>query len=77
MREVTSLLLLLLSWNLGAQQRYEFSHAQMGTQFRLVFYASSDSLAAVASQAAFEKIDTLNAILSDYSLESELSRMPN
>ncbi len=56
-------------------RRYEFSHPQMGTVFRLTLYASHDSVARQASQAAFRRIDELNAILSDYQPDSELSRL--
>jgi len=71
------LLLLVLHVGLPAQslQRYEYEHPQMGTLFRLTFYAAGDSLAAAAAAAAFRRIDSLNARLSDYLLDSELSRL--
>ncbi|MCU0355436.1 MAG: FAD:protein FMN transferase [Cytophagales bacterium] len=56
-------------------RRYAFAHPQMGTVFRLVFYAADDSLAARAARAAFARIDELNQILSDYQADSELSRL--
>ncbi len=56
-------------------RRYEFAHPQMGTVFRLTLYASHDSVAQPAAQAAFRRIDELNAILSDYQPDSELSRL--
>lgn len=57
-----------------ALQRYEFSHPQMGTIFRLVFYTDQDSVAAAAVAArVFGRVDTLNAIFSDYLPESELN----
>jgi thiamine biosynthesis lipoprotein len=57
-------------------QRYEFSHPQMGTVFHLVFYAEQDSVAAAAVAARiFGRVDTLNAIFSDYLPESELNRL--
>lgn len=56
-------------------QRYEYEHPQMGTLFRLTFYAGSEGQAAAAAAAAFGRIDTLNAHLSDYLPESELSRL--
>lgn len=55
--------------------RYEFSHPQMGTVFRLVMYAPSDSLAEQAATRAFMAVDSMNAIMSDYLPESELSRL--
>lgn len=61
---------------LPAQQRYEFSHPQMGTVFRLVFYTEKDSVNAQAIAARiFDRVDTLNAIFSDYLPESELNRL--
>ncbi len=56
-------------------QRYEFSHPQMGTVFRITLYASADSTAKNAADAAFRRIDQLNDILSDYKEDSELSRL--
>jgi len=56
--------------------RYTFTHPQMGTIFRLVFYTDQDSVAAAAVAArVFGRVDTLNAIFSDYLPESELNRL--
>jgi len=61
---------------LPAQQRYEFSHPQMGTIFRLVFYTEKDSTTAQSiAKQVFDQVDTLNAIFSDYLPESELNRL--
>jgi thiamine biosynthesis lipoprotein len=60
---------------LGAN-RYEFQHPQMGTIFRLVFYCEKDSAqAASVARAVFDRVDTLNAIFSDWLPESELNRL--
>ncbi len=56
-------------------KRYEFSHRQMGTVFRVVMYAPDAKQAHRAAQAAFARIDRLNAVLSDYDPRSELSRL--
>jgi thiamine biosynthesis lipoprotein len=57
-------------------QRYEFSHPQMGTVFRLVFFARADTASAAAwAKSAFNAVDSLNASMSDYLPESELSRL--
>jgi thiamine biosynthesis lipoprotein len=58
-----------------AQQRYEFTHRQMGTTFRILLYASDSVQAREAAAAAFSRVDTLNAILSDYREDSELSKL--
>lgn len=69
-------LLLLLPIFLPAQQRYEFSHPKMGTVFRLVFYTEKDSTTAQSiAKQVFKRVDTLNAIFSDYLPESELNRL--
>lgn len=48
----------------------------MGTVFRLVFYADLDTVAASAlAGRVFGRVDTLNAIFSDYQPESELNRL--
>lgn len=58
-----------------AQNRYEFSHPQMGTLFRIVLYAPDSAQALAASQKAFVRLDTLNIILSDYREDSEINRL--
>lgn len=60
---------------IAALHRFEFTHAQMGTEFRLVFYAPDSASATAAARAAFDRVDTLNAIMSDYWPESELMRL--
>lgn len=69
------ILLAIAASNTSAQQRYVFEHGQMGTLFRIVLYAASDSLAQTATKAAFAKIDSLNATLSDYRNDSELIQL--
>lgn len=55
--------------------RYQFESPHMGTLFRITLYAASDSLARRASDAAFQRIEELNRIMSDYLEESELNRV--
>lgn len=57
------------------ESRFEFSQPQMGVAFRIVFYASDGEKARHAAEAAFNRIETLNGILSDYEFDSELSRL--
>jgi len=54
-------------------RRFEFSHPQMGTVFRLVLYAGSETQAQTAAEGAFALVDSLNASMSDYLPESELN----
>src|SRR5699024_8935311 len=56
-----------------ALKRYEFSDQQMGTTFKITFYAPGDSIAKAASERAFQHTDTLNSILSDYEPHSNLN----
>ncbi len=56
-------------------ERYEFSHASMGTEFRIVLYAPAAPAARRAAEAAFARVDELDRRLSDYRPESELSRL--
>ncbi len=68
--------LLFVSISLSAQlQRFEFSHGQMGTQFRIVVYAEDSTKVEKGIEGAFAKIDSLNAHLSDYLENSEVSRL--
>src|SRR5258705_8555458 len=56
-------------------QRLEFSRAEMGLPFRIVIWADSGTIASNAAAAAFGRIHQLNDVLSDYDLDSELSRL--
>lgn len=47
----------------------------MGVPFRIVLYATNNVHAKIAAAAAFARIADLNAKLSDYDLESELSKL--
>jgi thiamine biosynthesis lipoprotein len=56
-------------------QRYTFSKGLMGSPFKLVFYAPNDSIAVLASDAAFKRIEKLNEHLSDYLDGSEINKL--
>jgi len=56
-------------------QKFEYVRPKMGTGFRIVLYASDKKTADAAADAAFARIDQLNAILSDYDPKSELSKL--
>lgn len=55
--------------------RFEFERPQMGLPFRLVFYAAEANTATNVAEAVWARIAELNASLSDYEAESELSRL--
>ena len=55
--------------------RFEYTQPQMGVPFRLVLYAPARASADAAAQAAFARIGELNAVMSDYDTDSELSRL--
>lgn len=57
----------------GQEMRYSFEKGMMGSPFKLVFYATGDSLANLAARRAFERIEKLNEILSDYRDGSEIN----
>lgn len=59
----------------GPGQRHEFTRPQMGVPFRLVLYARDAASASTAAEAAFARVAQLNATLSDYDPDSELSRL--
>lgn len=68
--------LLLSCASLCAQlKRFEYTHPQMGTIFTLILYTQTEADALSAKTAVFAMVDSLNAIMSDYSLESELSKL--
>jgi thiamine biosynthesis lipoprotein len=47
----------------------------MGVPFRIVLYAGSQANAARAAEAAFQRVEQLNSIMSDYEADSELSKL--
>jgi thiamine biosynthesis lipoprotein len=47
----------------------------MGVPFRIVLYAWNPALAKVAADEAFRRVEALNALLSDYEFDSELTRL--
>jgi thiamine biosynthesis lipoprotein len=55
--------------------RFEFEETHMASTFRIVLYSTDLPSARRASRASFDRIAALNAILSDYDPESELSRL--
>lgn len=58
-----------------ASERYEFTSMKMGTQFQIILYSSDEAAAENAAREAFERMEELNSILSDYIEESELNRL--
>jgi FAD:protein FMN transferase len=54
--------------------RIELTEPHMGTQMRLVVYASDETRARTAMRAAFDRVADLNRTLSDYQPTSELMR---
>lgn len=55
--------------------RFEFSQVHMGVRARLVLYARDQAEATDAASAAFERIAEIDAIMSDYRVDSELMRL--
>ena len=47
----------------------------MGSPFKLVFYANNDSVAQIAANKAFGRVEQLNEIMSDYRDGSEINRL--
>ncbi len=55
--------------------RYEFTRPEMGLPFHLVLYAPDAVTANAAAEAAFDRVQDLNDVFSDYEYDSELSRL--
>jgi thiamine biosynthesis lipoprotein len=55
--------------------RFEFSQVHMGMPVRVVLYAAEPALAERAVRAAFARVAELDAMLSDYRIDSELNRL--
>src|SRR5688500_3073659 len=58
-----------------ALQRYEAVEPHMGTLVRITVYAPGAQAATGAFRAAFDRIRTLDAVLSDYRPDSELRQV--
>jgi FAD:protein FMN transferase len=56
-------------------KRFEYSRVQMGGQARIVLYTNAKERAESAARAAFNEIERLENILSDWRPRSELSRL--
>ncbi|MCY4204380.1 MAG: FAD:protein FMN transferase, partial [Bacteroidetes bacterium] len=60
-----------------SSSRLIFAKPLMGTEAHIVLYAADSLKATRAVESAFSRIDDLNNHLSDYLVESELSRLSN
>jgi thiamine biosynthesis lipoprotein len=60
---------------LAAQVRHEYSEVHMGMAVRIVLHAPDDRAARAGARAAFDRIATLERILTDYRPQSELRRL--
>ncbi len=74
------LLILMVNNTLTAQKadslkRYEYTYPGMGSLFRIVAYTGDSAALAKACRLAFNKIDSLNLILSDYLSYSEIMEL--
>lgn len=58
-----------------AATRFHLSHAAMGTEFTIDLYAKDQSTAEQQANVAFDEIDRLEDLLSNYRPSSELSRI--
>lgn len=68
-------LIISLSPLRAQEQRYTFEKGLMGSPFKLVFYTSNDSIAKLAADRAFKRVEELNEIMSDYRDGSEINRL--
>jgi thiamine biosynthesis lipoprotein len=83
-RKTAALLLVAVLAGLGASpqpapapslSRFEFEQTHMASAFKIVLYSTDAASASRASRSAYDRIAALDAILSDYDPESELSRL--
>lgn len=58
-----------------AMQRYRFEQTHMGQPIKITLYAPDERSANLAADAAYARIAELDAILSDYNPDSELSKL--
>jgi thiamine biosynthesis lipoprotein len=67
--------LLALAGCARPEQRFEFSRVSMGVPCRVVLYAQNGGAAEAAASLAFHRVAALEAAMSDYRPQSELSRL--
>ena len=75
MKSLALLLTLVLAGCGRPLQRFEFTRLCMGVQTRIVAFSPQKERAEGAAAAAFERIDRLDAVMSDYRRNSELNRL--
>lgn len=56
-------------------QRFDYTAIRMGVEARIVLYAPNEPAAVAAAREAFNRIAELDAVLSDYRVDSELNRL--
>src|SRR5688500_12954561 len=56
-------------------ERQEYTEVHMGMRVRLVLYAADEPRGRAAARAAFDRVATLDRMMSDYRADSELSRL--
>jgi FAD:protein FMN transferase len=56
-------------------ERHEFARIEMGMKITMTLYAEDPGQARLAAKTAFDRIRSLNLILSDYEDDSELNRV--
>lgn len=76
-RITTCLLLIIVTGpaSVPPHARFEFSGLHMGTRFSIILYSRDAETAKRASSAAFDCIERLDAIMSDYRETSELTML--
>ena len=78
MRRILQLVVPLATLSVAASppmDRFEYAEPHMGTEFRLVFYATTARDAAEAASAAFHRVAYLDSLFSDYRADSEVARL--
>ena len=74
MKFYTLFLLIFLNIEVKAQlQKYTFNQPKMGSPFKIVAYAADYNVLSAAVNKAYEQVDLLNSIFSDYDEKSEIS----
>lgn len=59
----------------GELQRFAYHQPCMGTTYRVVLYAPDEAAATAAAAAAFERVEQIDAMMTDYDESSELMQL--
>ena len=72
---ISALLLSIGSCSFAELQRFDYNEKHMGVDVRILLFSDNAEQAKQASRAAFDRIEAINQVCSDYLVSSEVSKL--